>query len=291
MGISWLNFHFWMIESLSVPQGFRKIDPDRWEFANEGFRGGKKQLLKKIKRRGRIAKKQRGPTILEDIRRTEMDTQGTEVESEILTLKEDWETLKSEILKLRQQQECSLSEIGVVEDRIRHVECRHQQMFLFLAKAVRNPHFVDRLAQKRKPSGEIDAGKFIKKRRLLASDPDPNWCDFEGNNDDEFGGCGDGQKGILSEYPVSNENSTDALELKYNDVMLHGDASTVYNAMSEKLLDDSSLIAEGEIGEELAVNDSNIYLELEYLIGEPRDWGGVNELKEQPGALMPSPVV
>ncbi|XP_056176922.1 heat stress transcription factor A-2-like [Syzygium oleosum] len=281
--------------------GFRKIDPDRWEFANEGFRGGKKQLLKNIKRRGRIAKKQRGPTIPEDIRRTEMDTQRTEVESEILTLKEDRETLKSEILELRQQQECSLSEIGVVEDRIRRVECRHQQMYLFLAKAVRNPHFVERLAQKRKPSREIDAGKFIKKRRLLASDPDPNWCDFEGNNDDEFGACGDGQKGILSECvdqkpdgfanPASTENFTDALELKYDDVMLHGDASRVYNAMSEKLLDDSSLIAEGEISEELAIDDSNIYLELEYLIGEPRERGGVNELKEQPVALMPSPAV
>ncbi|XP_039158449.1 heat stress transcription factor A-2b-like [Eucalyptus grandis] len=223
--------------SLSVPQGFRKIDPDRWEFANEGFRGGKKHLLKNIKRRGRITKKKQGPTIPEDIQTTEMDFQRTEVESEIRTLKEDQETLKSEILELRQQQECSQSEIGAVEERIRCAECRQQQMFLFLAKAVRNPHFVERLVQKRKPNREIQAGKFIKKRRLLTSKPDPNRCDFEGTNDDKSSACGDGQKGILM----------------FNNVMLHEDASTIYDAVLEKLLDDSGLIAKGEIGEELAV--------------------------------------
>ncbi|KAF8034135.1 hypothetical protein BT93_C0417 [Corymbia citriodora subsp. variegata] len=281
--------------------GFRKIDPDRWEFANEGFQGGKKHLLKNIKRRSRMTKKQQGPTIPKDNQRTDMDIQSTEVESEIQSLKEDQETLKSEILELRQQQECSLSEISTVEEKIRCADCQHQQMFLFLAKAMRNPHFVEQLVQKRKPSREIDAGKFIKKRRLLASDPDPNMCYFEGNNDNESGACGDGQKGILSECkdqkpdwlanPLSDENFADALEQKLSDVMLHEDASTVYNTMSEKLLDDTSLIAEGEIGEELAVNDSNIYLELEYLIREPCDWGRVNELKEQSVAIMPSPVV
>ncbi|KAL0552897.1 hypothetical protein IC582_012030 [Cucumis melo] len=155
--------------------GFRKIDSDKWEFANEGFQGGKKHLLKNIKRKNKYNnnfKKQHlglsiNNTTLEDL------TKPLLVETELLqTLKTDNNILRVEMSKLREQQQDSHNQLTLVEERVRCAESKHQQMFYFLAKMSRNPAFCRQLIQKRmlRKKMELSNGdhEFGKKRKLLA---------------------------------------------------------------------------------------------------------------------------
>ncbi|KAI6679654.1 hypothetical protein NL676_033535 [Syzygium grande] len=118
----------------SFAQGFRKINSDRWEFANEGFQGRKKHLLKNIKRRRKFGNhtKPGSSTVTSDY-----PNAGKEAELE--TLKKDQEVVKAEILKLIEEREKLQHEINQVAERIRYAVCRHRQMFLFLAKAAKSP--------------------------------------------------------------------------------------------------------------------------------------------------------
>ncbi|XP_010051447.2 heat stress transcription factor A-2-like [Eucalyptus grandis] len=89
--------------------GFRKIDMDRWEFANQGFQEGKKHLLKNIRRRCKLSDhmKTSSSTVASDYPEA-----GKEAELEML--KKDQEGLKAEILKLREEWEHLQHEINQV---------------------------------------------------------------------------------------------------------------------------------------------------------------------------------
>ncbi|XP_022999504.1 heat stress transcription factor A-7a-like [Cucurbita maxima] len=150
--------------------GFRKIDSDKWEFANEGFQGGKKHLLKNIKRRSRYNnyKQQQHhlgmPMGLQDL------TKHPLVEAELHALKSDNQVLRVEMLKLREQQHDSQNQLTMVEDRVRCVESKHQQMLSFVSKMSRNPGFCRQLVQRRMLRKKLmnNGDEFGNNRRLLA---------------------------------------------------------------------------------------------------------------------------
>ncbi|XP_010417396.1 PREDICTED: heat stress transcription factor A-2 isoform X1 [Camelina sativa] len=150
--------------------GFRKIDPDRWEFANEGFLAGQKHLLKNIKRRRNMGSQnvnQQGSGSGSGMSCVEVGQYG--FDGEVERLKRDHSVLVAEVVRLRQQQHSSKTQVAAMEQRLLVTEKRQQQMMTFLAKALNNPNFVQQFAlmsKEKKSMFGLDVGR---KRRLTSS--------------------------------------------------------------------------------------------------------------------------
>ena len=140
-------------------QGFRKIDSDRWEFANEEFLGGQRHLLKNIKRRRNMGSQNHPACCLE------LSHFGHE--TELQRLKRDHNNLMMEILKLRHQQQSSRAQLVEMEERMQRTERTQRQTMAFLAKATKNPEFIQQLLNRREQRRELRSPG--KKRRLPAS--------------------------------------------------------------------------------------------------------------------------
>ncbi|CAM0910253.1 unnamed protein product [Alopecurus aequalis] len=155
--------------------GFRKVNPDRWEFANAGFLGGQRHLLAGIRRR-RGADTGRRPVALSSCAETAGGFGA--VESELERLRRDREALKRELARLKGQQEAARATLLDMEHRVRGTERRQEQCKAFLARAVRNPDFLDSLARSGLVAGDaapVVEGK--KKRTLLDAVSSPPTAD------------------------------------------------------------------------------------------------------------------
>ncbi|XP_057460864.1 heat stress transcription factor A-6b-like [Actinidia eriantha] len=143
--------------------GFRKIDPDKWEFANEGFLRGQRHLLRNIKRR-----KAPSPTL------SSQEAVGPCVEvgrfgidREIDSLRRDKQVLMTELVKLRQQQQNTRAHLQAMELRLRGTEKKQKQMMGFLARAMQNPAFIQQLVQEKEKRNELEETISRKRRRPI----------------------------------------------------------------------------------------------------------------------------
>ncbi|KAM1044815.1 hypothetical protein ACFX2I_035784 [Malus domestica] len=148
--------------------GFRKIDPDRWEFANEGFLRGQKHLLKTVSRRkpAHVQSHQPPPPQVQSSQVgacVEVVNHG--LEEEVERLKRDKNTLMQELVRLRQQQQATDNQLHNVGQRMQGMEQRQQQMMSFLAKAMHSPGFLSQLVQHQNENNRRITGSN-KKRRL-----------------------------------------------------------------------------------------------------------------------------
>ncbi|RWR73649.1 heat shock factor protein HSF30 [Cinnamomum micranthum f. kanehirae] len=110
--------------------GFRKVNPDRWEFANEGFLGGQKHLLRNIKRRRHQQ---------EMAACVELGQFG--LEGELDQLRRDRNVLMVGIVRLRQQQQTSQAQLVAIEVQLLGTKRKQQWMMVLLDRFIRGgPH-------------------------------------------------------------------------------------------------------------------------------------------------------
>ncbi|KFK45015.1 hypothetical protein AALP_AA1G333600 [Arabis alpina] len=138
--------------------GFRKVDPDRWEFANECFLRGQKHLLKSITRR-KSAQGQGHQQPQHSNGQNSSVSACVEVgkfglEEEVERLKRDKNVLMQELVRLRQQQQSTDNQLQTMVQRLQGMEQRQQQLMSFLAKAVQSPHFLSQFLQQQNQQNE-----------------------------------------------------------------------------------------------------------------------------------------
>ncbi|XAR70782.1 hypothetical protein NMG60_11027767 [Bertholletia excelsa] len=268
--------------------GFRKVDPDRWEFANEGFLGGQKHLLKTIKRRRNVSQSaqsaQQGGALLE------LGQYG--MEEDVERLRRDRNMLMAELVKIRQQQQTARDKVLVMEERLLSTERKQQQMMTFLAKALSSPAFVqqymDKYIQRRDQKG-IEIGR---KRRLALSASMENLQEevtLSGTEQQELANLESEMTNLLS-VAMDNESSSDIKDP--NPEPVPGSSGSNLDSVSENLWEE--LFTEDIIGgnqEEVLVGDQpDVDVEVEDLAAKTPDWGeDLHELADQMGFIGSKP--
>ena len=157
------------------------MDPDRWEFANQGFIKGERNLLKSIRRR----KPPTHPLNQHHPIAPCLEVGQFGLDGEIERLKRDKNILMSELVKLRQEHQNTRAYIQAMEERIQGTEQKQQQMMTFLARAMQNPSFIQQFVQQKERRKEIEEAINKKRRRSIDTVSSPG-VQVEASPDDLF---------------------------------------------------------------------------------------------------------
>ncbi|KAG5240514.1 Heat shock factor protein [Salix suchowensis] len=154
--------------------GFRKIDTDHWEFANDGFIRGQKHLLKNISRR----KNSQGTDNRKSVQQQDNSIEHHEtfenvgIWKEVESLKTGKIALAQELVKLRQHQETADNKLLLLRDQLQGMEKNQQQMLSFLVMAMqKSPGFLAQLLHKKENNWRMaEPGSIVEQ---VADDAEP----------------------------------------------------------------------------------------------------------------------
>ncbi|KAM3316994.1 hypothetical protein ACQJBY_034898 [Aegilops geniculata] len=131
--------------------GFRKVDPDRWEFAHASFLRGQTHLLPRILRR---QSSKRGKDVKNEEELDDEESGSAE--------------LAMEVVRLRDEQRATEERVAEMWRRVQDAERRPKLMLAFLLKVVGDPDVLRRLAGSSASVSGLDEGaEEVKRPRLL----------------------------------------------------------------------------------------------------------------------------
>ncbi|KAM0847864.1 hypothetical protein ACQ4PT_054751 [Festuca glaucescens] len=175
--------------------GFRKVDPERWEFANEEFLRGHMHLLKNIHRRKPV----HSHSLQNQVNGPLADSERREFEEEISRLKQEKSVLLADLQRQAQQQ-CEITWLmQSLEDRLAVMEQRQQNVIAYVR---------DMLQRKQgdvSGSSLVETDHFSKKRRAPKIDFFPEEPMAEEQQVPYIRTTGDETPGMLVARPVNAE--------------------------------------------------------------------------------------
>lgn len=143
--------------------GFRKVDPDKWEFASEWFLRGQTHLLKNI------------------VRKKHSKNSYSHKQDEC----EDDEIV-SEISRLKQEQKALENEVENMTRRLEATEKRPQQMMAFLCKVVNDPEMLPKILMEKERNKRMGLTNHKSKRRLIMMSNSPSCSSVAGGASSSF---------------------------------------------------------------------------------------------------------
>ncbi|CAA0395151.1 unnamed protein product [Arabidopsis thaliana] len=136
--------------------GFRKIDPERWEFLNDDFIKDQKHLLKNIHRRKPIHSHSHPPA-------SSTDQERAVLQEQMDKLSREKAAIEAKLLKFKQQKVVAKHQFEEMTEHVDDMENRQKKLLNFLETAIRNPTFVKNFGRKVE---QLDISAYNKKRRL-----------------------------------------------------------------------------------------------------------------------------